>query len=174
MKAVACELSRHQRPSRGEPGDPFFFFWGQWSVVGRFPKSCPLSFFHQHKIRIFEDIKLMSLHQKTHGITWICHMEKSMSPKTLPLPKGLHLHPLHQACAHQLDHDPWDPGDISPGKGNAKCFHDCHDISCLSELCHTIFNIFNLTMTSLTRTHTSSLPNPKLVSTLSFVACVSR
>ena len=57
---------------------------------------------------------------------------------------------------------------------NCQCFHDCHDISCLSELCHTIFNIFNLTMTSLTRTHTSSLPIRKLVSTLSFVACVSR
>ena len=71
----------------GEPGDPFFFFGGQWSVVGRFPKSYPLSFFHQHKIRIFEDIKLMSLHQNSmaspESATWFfpCRPRHSLCPR---------------------------------------------------------------------------------------------
>ena len=71
----------------GEPGDPFFFFGGQWSVVGRFPKSCPLSFFHPQKIRIFEDIKLMSLHQNSmaspESATWFfpCRPRHSLCPR---------------------------------------------------------------------------------------------
>lgn len=162
-------------PSKTKPGGTWrsFFFLLRSVVSGRkIPQILPIKLFSstQNPDLWGHQIDVLTSENSWHHLN-LPHGKIHVAQDT-PFAQGSPPPPFAPGLRPPVGPRPLRPRGYFSWKG--QCFHDCHDISCLSELCHTIFNIFNLTMTSLTRTHTSSLPNPKLVSTLSFVACVSR